>query len=213
MASAKDVMISGYHDLYWVDRVERIAGSVLTSIHIGSTGPEGIRQNLTKEFQEIKSDATGPNTTVDTVAQGGNCTLEFVLQDLNLIQVRNFLAPARSAASAGMTSRPAHQELGLLGHLSSTFFGVLYAVPVLNTPADVAHQDTKGNVRQYYGHVIGDMTESLDSTLNAIPIRFLCLPFEDGDTPTKTVWFDWATYVSVTGTKPAEILLVSLQTG
>ena len=53
MAASKDLMISGYHDLYYVDRVE-VASSHLTGVHLCSTGPEGIRQNLSHDFQEIK---------------------------------------------------------------------------------------------------------------------------------------------------------------
>jgi hypothetical protein len=176
-------MVSGYHFLYYVDREGILAPT--TAVYIGSTGPEGIRQTVSKSYQEIKGDATGPETTVDTVAQGGNCNIEFVLQELNLARVNLFLAPARITTTPGAI--PAHNEVGLLGHLGSSFSGILYAVPKLASPAALAHGGSL-TVRKYYGHVVGDIPETLDPTTNVVPVRFLCLPFSDG---ANLVWWDW----------------------
>lgn len=196
--------ISGYHDLFYSDR----APTDVTSVpRIGSTGPEGIRLNLSKNFFEIRGDALGNDTIVDSIAQGGNCSLEFVLQELNLNIVRQFIAPARETASP--TTRPTHQEVGLVGHLGSSISGALYAVPREDTPADRAHHTAAGatrkTVRKFVGHVINDLPETLDSTMSVIPVQFLCFPFVDSSGV--TVWFDWLDWTS----DSAGTLTVALQ--
>lgn len=176
-------MIAGYHNLYYTDRS---IVSVTAAVTIGKTGPEGIRQNLTKNFKDITGDALGPETVVDQIYQGGNCFLEFVMQEINITQVRLFLAPARATPTP--TTVPAYNEVGKVGHMSTTLAGTLFAIPVVGTPADLAHGTTNSNIRKYQGYVVGDMNETLDVSHNVIPVRFMCLPFSDG---TNDVWWDW----------------------
>jgi len=199
--------ISGYHDLFYSDRDP---DDVTLIPRIGSTGPEGIRLNLSKNFHEIKGDALGADTTVDSIVQGGNLNLEFVLQELNLNVVRQFIAPARETTSP--TTRPSHNEVGLVGHLGSSISGALYAVPREDTPADRAHHTAAGatrkTVRKFVGHVINDLPETLDSTMNVIPVQFLCFPFQDAlAAGSRTVWFDWLDFTS----DSAGLLTVALQ--
>ena len=186
-------MIAGYHDLTYQDRA---TGSTIT---IGATGPEGIRLNTTKNFQEVQSGETGPETVVHTIAQGGNAFLEFVLQELELNDtVREFLSPARFTADIATADIAGWNEVGRVGFGSVDpdaeagsigLAGNLTATPRANTPAALAHQGGAASARIFFGHVMGDLFETLDTSQNAIPVRFICLPFLDGSN--NLVWWDW----------------------
>jgi len=188
--------IAGYHNLLWVDK--DTTASVGAGISIGATGPEGIRLNLTKNYQEITSGKTGPDTIVNLIAQGGNCFIEFALQELNLDNdaVREFLSPAR-VTDPPITNVPYHEEVGLVGHsvydpTPATGVGIggtLFATPVVDTPADLAHQGTASNRRRFQGLIVGDMFETLDVKQNVIPVRFQCIPFLG--TNGVDVWWEW----------------------
>lgn len=187
-------MIAGYHDLIYEDRADGQA-----ALSIGATGPEGIRLSTTKNFQEITSGETGPDTIVHTIAQGGNCFLEFVLQELTLSdRVREFLSPARFTADIVTGDIAGWNEVGRVGFGSVDvdaevgsigLAGNLTATPRANTPAALAHQGAAVSTRIFFGHVMGDLFETLDTTQNAIPVRFICLPFLDGNN--NLVWWDW----------------------
>jgi len=177
--------IAGYHAISHKERSQTIAGSPYLAL--GSTGPEGINLSVSRTFQDITGDALG-DTIVDQVYTGGNCVLEFVLQEIDSDAVRDFISSTRWTDNPS-TTVPSHNEVGILGHLASSFAGVLKLTPVAGTSAADAHGGN--STRNFIGHVIDDFNETLDVKLNVVPIRFRCLPFVSSATGSPQVWWEW----------------------
>ena len=183
--------IAGYHDLLWVDRdTDGNYTLALTDI-LGSTGPEGIRQVATKEVEMIRGDAYG-NTDIDAVYKGGNVELEFVLQELNVTAVREFLAAFRETDTVAANTRY-DNEVGIVGHTAANgsgtgFAGTLVAIPRAGTPAELAYGGTSS--RMYMGFPIGEFPEFLDTRHSVMPVRFKVLPHDNSGT---LVWWQWTT--------------------
>ena len=178
--------IAGYHAVAFADRHTDPTSAPPSPgyVSLGSTGPEGITLTVTKEFQEVTGDALG-DTIVDAVYRGGNCVLEFVLQELNLESVKDFMSATRTTAAPGATV-PTHEEVGLVGHLASSFACCLQLTPALLTPAAAAY-DTN-TTRTFLGYPTGDFTEFLDTRHRVMPVRFQVLPFDNSGVQSWWLW-------------------------
>ena len=153
MAAPQVSAIAGYFDLYWSAAGESVVSG------LGSTGPEGITQTLEYNVEEIMSDALGPKTVVDGIHQGGNCILQFVLQEVAIAQTRRFLSPWTEDQGS-----PNYGDglVGIPGSLMSAYCGYLEAMPRTGTPA-AGYNASGGSGRRYFGMAVGPRVEFLDN--------------------------------------------------
>lgn len=190
--------IAGPFDAYWAPYSASLTSDA--TVTLGAIGPEGIEQIKTRTRTPITGDALGPETEIDAVTHGGNCELRFILEDIKLDKVKQFLNPLSQVGvlSSGMTSESGGtfsggpEWLGVPGDLESNYIGKLELIPRDNTPADALNVNgvTNTSGRQYYGIVIDDIREILASgTPNFIPVRFRCYPFQNANN--EWVWWDW----------------------
>lgn len=138
------------------------------------------------------SDQFGPDTILDGVYTGGNLFLEFVLQEADNAQVKN-MAYAFSGAPGGSASTlfGAENEMGVPGSLWSSAAGSLVLTPVNGTRAY-----SQSTPVRTFGLIVPAMGHTLDqflkSGLRTIPMRMMALPYSDGGSPAKTIWFSRA---------------------
>ena len=185
LACTSNDIISGYHDLFWAS-----AADTSTFVALGRTGPDGFRRIVEYNVKELTGDALGPETVIDGIYQGGNCTLEFTLQDLGRDAVKNFLAQFPTLGPVATTDI---NKVGTPGvPLSCTRGGYLKATPTLGTPANTVHGATSGQV--YFGYHINPLTFNLDTNERFVPIVFRCLPYLNGSS--QRVWWDWSASAS-----------------
>lgn len=186
-----DQIIAGPHRLFWAS-----PNNTSSSYYLGMTGPEGITQTKEITTQDITSDQLGPGTIVDSVYQGGNVTLSFVLQEVKRKAVRAFVSPWTEQADA--TAATGYPELvGTVGTLASINLGLLTLVPLSDTPANSA-VDGSNQSRAYRGHIIGPVAEFLDARARFIPVTFRCYPQNTG-TDLNPVW-KWWSWTTIPGT-------------
>jgi hypothetical protein len=193
MASTFDRgFIAGAYNLYWDDRDTDFTGGYFTANqgnHLGITGPEGIRLTLTREFDDITGDATG-DTVIDACYKGGQCQIEFVLQQINTDPVRAFLSAFRETSNINGANYY-QNEVGLLGQFATDYAGCLKMEPVSGSTAALAHGGNGSRV--FAGMPFGDLTETLDAGQSVTPVTFRCLPFV-GYSSSITGW--WERYAS-----------------
>lgn len=156
---------------------------------LGIIGPEGYRFTRQVAGEPITSDLYGKETIIDGIYTGGNLFLEFTLQEANLAAVKNLAHPFSGAPTSTTTGLfGAENELGNPGTLWSTGCSGLVLSPVAGSRAYAESTPVRsfGLVALAMGHTI-DMF--LRSGLKSIPMRLICLPYDDGGSPAKKVWF------------------------
>lgn len=161
---------------------------------IGIIGPEGVRWSRQLAGEPITSDQYGRETILDGVYTGGNLFLEFLLQEANSAIVKA-MAYAFSGAPSSTTTAlfSAENELGNPGQLWSAACGSLVLTPVQGSPAwnETTPVRTFGLCGPAMGHTLDAY---LRAGMKSIPMRMLCLPYSDGGSPAKTVWFTKAAH-------------------
>lgn len=180
--------IAGNHKLYYASY-----GTTGSPTYLGQTGPEGIRVTRQVLADEITGDELGGGI-VDHVYRGENLFLEFVVQEVNLDIVQQFLHPWHNTYNSGIATAVRQEDYGVPGRLGCGVYGVLEAIPAPFSPAEAftggsaagtagiypgTPASTPMSGRHYRGLVVGDLVETLDSSARFVPVRFQCYPFTD----------------------------------
>lgn len=178
--------IAGNHKLYYAPY-----GTTGAPTYLGQTGPEGIRMTRTIITDDVMSDELGGGI-VDHVYRGENLQIEFVAQEVNKDIVQMFLHPWTNTYTAGVQTAARQEDYGVPGRLGCGVYGVLEAIPAAFSPAEAftggSAAGTSGvypgtaatapaSGRQFKGIVVGDLTETLDTSARFVPVRFQCYPF------------------------------------
>lgn len=142
-----------------------------TSLSLGTIGPEGIRQTVTIEGEEIVGDNLG-GTVQDGVFQGANVFWEFVAEEVRNTVLKDLLWAHNIASAATVEGK-----VGDVGRLWTSYGGSLLLVPlgtaspysqVASTPGIWAPRVVIEN-----GH---ELASKMGAFLDTVPIRLRLLP-------------------------------------
>lgn len=194
--------IAGAHRLYYSPYKGSDPDTPVTT-YLGMTGDEGIVIERETLIQDITTDELGPEAIVDGVFTGENMTIKFVLQELNLDIVQQFLHPFQCEYTSTDVSSVAQEYYGVPGRLVCGVIGTLEAIPLDFSPAAAftggsatgtggVYPGTPptGNAgRRFRGICIGTKAENLDARARFVPVVFRCYPFLHSSETRYRYWY------------------------
>jgi hypothetical protein len=160
--------------------------------YLGVIGDGGVREVIRYEMEDFNADIVG-NTVVDSVYLGGQCFLEFTLEEVDFARV-NLLAHVFSDI-AGALSAGVEGQIGIPGQFASYRAGKLTLSP--ENPVGTAALTSAGiqatPQREYGLSVLAagfELTKLLASKRRNYAIRLRCFPYETTPGSGIYVWYE-----------------------
>jgi hypothetical protein len=149
----------------------------LSADKIGFIGAGGVREIMRIEGEEIPVDLLG-NTIVDAVHMGGQCFLEFILEEIGYTQCQKLINPFSNTVGNDL-------ELGVPGTFMSAKAGATKLWPVAGSSAAAQTNLVSGVSGAYRTYDLTSLAPGFEigklfsTRRRALPLRMRVFPFLD----------------------------------
>jgi hypothetical protein len=149
-----------------------------TNDYLGLIGEGGIKEVKTFEIEEYKVDLLG-ETIVEGIHAGGNLFLEFQLEEINRLRIRQIIENLGVTRQDSSSSSVAEGQVGIPGTVTSYRAGMLTCRPFSGSSAyaETTPCRTYGLVQLASGF---ELSRLLSYKRRFYPIRLRCYPYNDG---------------------------------
>lgn len=166
-------------------------GANPTAAHLGVIGARGVRQIRRHEAEEYSADLLG-TSIVEGVYMGGQCFLEFELEEANLATALALTNPNKISPASGQYDQG--NELGVPGTFMTSKAGTLVLSPLYSktgtTHTTAGAQTTPIRTYGLCNLAAGfDQEQLFSSKRKIIPVRLRCYPYSDAGSPPKYIWY------------------------